>query len=322
MKLISIVVPVFNEEANIQHFYEAVRDVMATLDYDYEIIFVDDGSKDRSREILHELERSDVRVQPIFLARNFGHQLALTCGLDFADGDAVITMDGDMQHPPEMIPTLIKEWEAGFEVVQTIRVTTEGVSVLKKATSALYYKMLNLISTVPVQPGGSDFRLMDKIVVKAFRRCREHARFIRGMIGAMGYRQKKIEFVAPPRFAGKSKFSIKKMFRLAVDGILAFSTVPLKFSFYAGILSSIVSVVLFMHVLYEKYIENDAVAGWATILTCLLFFGGMQLLVLGVLGEYVGRIFEETKGRPLYLIARGKPKDEENDGPSAVGGRI
>lgn len=321
MQLISIVVPVYNEEVNIRHFYEAIVTVMEPLPYTFELIFVDDGSTDSSREILHALEREDERVQPIFLARNSGHQLALTCGLDYADGDAVIMMDGDMQHPPEMIPTLLAEWENGYEVVQTIRKTTEGVSFIKKATSNLYYKLLNMISTVPIQPGGSDFRLMDGVVVRAFRRYREHARFIRGMVGAMGYRQKKIEFVAPPRFAGVSKFSPRKMLHFALDGILAYSTLPLRFALYGGVLCGFVSFCLFLHVLFVKYIENDAVPGWATILGCILFFGGFQLIILGIMGEYIGRIFEETKGRPLYLIARGKPKDEANGGPSAVGAR-
>ena len=320
MKLVSIVVPVYNEEANLRHFYEAVCETMAPLKEDtFELVFVDDGSKDESRAILRELEKQDERVQPIFLARNSGHQLALTCGLDYAEGDAVITMDGDMQHPPEMIPTLIQAWEEGYEVVQTVRVTTEGVSFLKKGTSALYYKILNMISSVPIQPGGSDFRLMDRIVVRAFRRYREHARFIRGLIASMGFRQTKIEFVAPPRFAGVSKFSPRKMIHFAIDGILAFSTLPLRFGLYAGVLSGFVSFCLFLHVLFVKYVENDAVPGWATILACILFFGSVQLFILGILGEYIGRIFEETKGRPLYLIARGKPKDEENGGPSAVG---
>lgn len=319
MKLISIVVPVYNEEANLQHFYEAISEVMETLSYDFELVFVDDGSQDKSREILHELEQKDSRVQPIFLARNSGHQLALTCGLDYAEGDAVITMDGDMQHPPEMLPRLIKEWEKGFEVVQTIRRTTEGVSFIKTGTSALYYKLLNMVSRVPIQPGGSDFRLMDRIVVLAFRRYREHARFIRGLIGSMGYRQTKVEFVAPPRFAGVSKFSPRKMMHFALDGILAFSTLPLRFALYAGFLSGVISFFLFIHVLFVKYIEEDAVPGWATILGCILFFGGVQLIILGIMGEYIGRIFEETKGRPLYLMARGKPVDEATGGPSAVG---
>lgn len=313
MKLISIVVPVYNEEDNIRHFYECVVKTMEKLPYEFELIYVDDGSKDRSREILHELEQKDKRVQPIFLAHNSGHQLALTCGLDHADGDAVVTMDGDMQHPPEMIPELIAKWEEGFEVVQTIRVSTEGVSFLKRLTSDYYYKVLNMLSKVHIQPGGSDFRLMDKIVVRAFRRYREHARFIRGMIGSMGFRQTTIEFVAPPRFAGVSKFSPRKMLNFALDGIMAFSTVPLRFALYAGIFCGIISVCLLCHVLFIKLMTNDAVPGWATITGCVLFFGGIQLFILGIIGEYIGRIFEEVKARPLYLMARGKPKDEEEN---------
>ena len=311
MKLVSIVVPVYNEEENIRHFYGAVCENMAGLDYDFELIFVDDGSKDRSRAILRELEKEDSRVQPIFLARNFGHQLALTCGLDHADGDAVVTMDGDMQHPPELIPVLLEKWEAGYEVVQTIRQTTEGVSALKKLTSYYYYKLLNMLSSVHIQEGGSDFRLMDRMVVLAFRRYREHARFIRGMVGAMGYRQIQLEFVAPKRFAGVSKFSPRNMMNFALDGILAYSTLPLRFGLYGGLLCGLLSMALFIHVLFTKYIANDAVPGWATITGCVLFFGGVQLAILGIIGEYIGRIFEEVKNRPLYLIAKGKPKDEE-----------
>jgi dolichol-phosphate mannosyltransferase len=170
-----------------------------------------------------------------------------------------------------------------------------------------------MVSTVPIQPGGSDFRLMDRIVVEAFRKYREHARFIRGLIVAMGFKQTKLEFVAPPRFAGVSKFSFRKMLHLAVDGILAFSTVPLRIGLYAGVLSGIISFFLFLHVLFVKYVENDAVPGWATILACVLFFGGVQLFILGIMGEYIGRIFEETKGRPLYLIAKDKPKNEKKE---------
>lgn len=310
MKIISIVVPVFNEEENIEHFYDSICKVMEPLAYDFELVFVDDGSKDRSREILRSLEQQDQRVQSIFLAKNSGHQLALTCGLDHAEGDAVITMDGDMQHPPELIPVLIEKWEQGYEVVQTIRKSTEGVSVMKRMTSYYYYKVLNRLSNVHIQEGGSDFRLMDKVVVKAFRRYREHARFIRGMIGAMGFRQTQIEFVAPKRFAGVSKFSPKKMLRLAIDGVMAYSILPLRLGLYIGTLCGILSVLLIIHVLVSKFILNDAVAGWATITACILFFGGMQLMVLGILGEYIGRVFEEVKNRPLYLIARGKPKDE------------
>ena len=312
MKTISIVVPVFNEEDNIEHFYESVCKVMESLPYDFELIYVDDGSKDRSREILRSLEKQDERVQSIFLARNSGHQLALTCGLDNADGDAVITMDGDMQHPPELIPVLLEKWEQGYEVVQTIRKTTEGVSAMKKLTSYYYYKLLNKLSNVHIQAGGSDFRLMDRVVVKAFRRYREHARFIRGMIGAMGFRQVQIEFVAPKRFAGVSKFSPRKMLNFAIDGVLAYSNLPLRLGLYIGTISGLISLLMILHVFVSKYVLNDAVAGWATLTACVLFFGGMQMIVLGILGEYLGRVFEEVKHRPLYLIARGKPKDEKD----------
>ena len=310
MKIISIVVPVFNEEDNIQHFYESICQNMEPLPYEFELIFVDDGSKDRSREILRELEKKDSRIQSIFLAKNYGHQLALTCGLDHAEGDAVITMDGDMQHPPELLPVLLEQWENGYEVVQTIRKTTEGVSAMKKLTSYYYYKVLNKLSDVHIQEGGSDFRLMDRVVVKAFRRYREHARFIRGMIGDMGFKQTRIEFVAPKRFAGVSKFSPKKMLNFAIDGVLAYSIMPLRLGLYIGFLCAVVSILIICHVLVSKFIFDDAVAGWTTTMACILFFGGMQRMVLGIIGEYLGRVFEEVKKRPLYLIARGKPKEE------------
>ena len=310
MKIISIVVPVFNEEDNIQHFYESICQNMEPLPYEFELIFVDDGSKDRSREILRELEKKDSRIQSIFLAKNYGHQLALTCGLDYAEGDAVITMDGDMQHPPELLPVLLEQWENGYEVVQTIRKTTEGVSAMKKLTSYYYYKVLNKLSVVHIQEGGSDFRLMDRVVVKAFRRYREHARFIRGMIGDMGFKQTRIEFVAPKRFAGVSKFSPKKMLNFAIDGVLAYSIMPLRLGLYIGFLCAVVSILIICHVLVSKFIFDDAVAGWTTTMACILFFGGMQMMVLGIIGEYLGRVFEEVKKRPLYLIARGKPKEE------------
>lgn len=310
MKLISIVVPVYNEEDNIQHFYEAIREVMEKTSYDFELVFVDDGSKDRSREILREMEEQDSRVQSIFLARNYGHQLALTCGLDHADGEAVIMMDGDMQHPPEFIPVLLKHWEEGYQVVQTIRKSTEGVSAFKKITSAAYYKVLNSLSEVHIQEGGADFRLMDRRVVLAFRRYREHGRFIRGMIGSMGYKQIKVEFVAPPRFAGVSKFSPKKMLHLAIDGILAYSTLPLRFGLYMGAASLCLSILMIVWVLVDKLFFQDTVAGWATITAFILLFGGMQLMVMGVIGEYIGHITEEVKNRPLYLVSKEKPKDE------------
>ena len=297
---ISIVVPVYNEEENIEHFCAEVGEVMKTLPYAYEIIFVDDGSVDKSREILSRLENEVDTIRAIFLARNYGHQIALTCGLDNADGDAVITMDGDMQHPPNLIPTLIEKWREGFDVVQTVRVATEGVSTFKRLTSTLYYKVLNFLSDVPIVEGGSDFRLMDKQVVEAFRQYHEHDKFIRGLIASIGFKQTTIKFTAPKRFAGVSKFSLRKMLHLALDGIVAYSTVPLRMSFYFGLLCGLFSIILALHVLYETFIGN-VVAGWATITIAVSFFGGMQLVFLGIVGEYIARIFREVKNRPIYF---------------------
>ncbi|WP_312520503.1 glycosyltransferase family 2 protein [Anaerospora sp.] len=300
--LISIVVPVFNEEDNIDNFYREVVKNMQDLAYTFEIIFVDDGSRDATPLILDRLANCDNRVRALVLARNFGHQIALTCGLDHADGDAVITMDGDMQHPPSMLPLLIKQWEEGYEVVQTIRTSTEGVSWFKKLTSRLYYKLINSVSNVHINEGGSDFRLLDKTVVTSFRRFRERARFIRGMISAIGYKQILIEFTAPPRYAGTTKFSLKGMLHFALDGITAYSKLPLRIAFYIGVLCALGSFILALHVLYIKVFTQQAAPGWATITASILMLGGLQLAGLGVIGEYVGRIFEEVKQRPLYWL--------------------
>lgn len=314
MKRISIVVPVFNEEENIEHFYRAVCKAMEGCDYAFEIVFVDDGSRDASAWILDRIAAADARVRPLYLARNFGHQVALSCGLDHADGDAVVTMDGDMQHPPALLPELLKKWEEGYEVVQTIRKTTEGVSLLKNWTSSLFYRLMNRLSKVKIQEGGSDFRLLDRCVVESFRLYKERARFIRGMIGAIGYRQAQVSFVAPKRFAGTSKFSVGKMLHFALDGITAYSKLPLRFAFYLGLAAGLGSMAVTSHVLYIKYFTDEAVPGWATITASILLLGGLQLVGIGIIGEYVGRIFEEVKQRPLYLLRRGpgmRRKEEE-----------
>lgn len=311
MALLSVVVPIFNEEENVELFYQEVCRHLEPLPHQFELIFVDDGSKDRTPYLLDQLTQQDARVRALLLARNFGHQVALTCGLDHAEGDAVITMDGDMQHPPEMLPLLIKHWEDGYEVVQTIRKTTEGVSWAKNFTSSLFYKLMNAMSKVRIQEGGSDFRLLDKKVVATFRRFKERARFIRGMVGAIGYRQILVEFVAPKRHAGVSKFSVKKMLHFALDGITAYSKLPLRFAFYIGLIFSFISFGIALHVIYIKLFTEEAVPGWATTSATLSLLGGFQLLGLGVIGEYVGRIFEEVKQRPLYWLRAELKKNDE-----------
>lgn len=302
MKKISFVVPVFNEEENIHEFHRRLTQVMAPLPYDYEILFIDDGSRDRTSLLIRELAEKDPHVQGYVFARNFGHQLALTCGLDQSTGDAMISMDGDLQHPPEMVPDLLKKWEEGYEIVQTVRKSTEDATWFKSITSRLYYKLINSMSEVRITPGGSDFRLMDRKAVDALNRFRERARFIRGMVNNLGFRYTTLEFVAPPRFAGHSKFSLRKMLRFALDGITAFSRVPLRLALYVGCIAGLGSILLIGHVIYVKYIVQDAVPGWTTLAAAEFFLGGVELIGIGIVGEYVGRIFDEVKQRPLYII--------------------
>ena len=304
MKKVSIVVPVFNEEDNLHEFYKQATTVMQKEKYEYNLIFVDDGSRDSSALILSELSKQDAHVEAYLLSRNYGHQMALTCGLDHADGDAVITMDGDLQHPPELIPQLLRLWEQGNEIVLTKRMATEDAGFFKNITSSLYYKLINTLSNVEITPGGSDFRLMDRIAVDAFKQYRERARFIRGLVNTLGFKVAVLEFVAPPRFAGHSKFNLKKMLHFALDGITAFSNLTLRWSLYVGLLCGLCSILLLGHVFFVKFVTNDAVPGWATTTVCVLFLGGIQLVGIGILGEYIGRIFEEIKHRPLYLVAR------------------
>lgn len=305
MKKISIVVPVFNEQENIEVFYQEIRTYMDPLHYTYEMIFVDDGSTDDTVQIIERLASQDERVKALLLARNFGHQIALTCGMEHAEADAVITMDGDMQHPPKLLPTLIERWEEGNEVVQTVRVDTVGISAFKRTSSRMFYRILNLLSNTHITEGGSDFRLLDRRVVETFRSFKEKARFIRGIIGDIGYRQTQVEFVAPQRFAGQSKFSFGKMLRFALDGITSYSKFPLRLALYLGVCFGGLSLVLTLDVLYIKLFTNDAVPGWATTAVSVLTLGGVQLIGLGIIGEYVGRIFEEVKHRPLYWLRGG-----------------
>lgn len=312
--LVSIVVPVFNEEENIEVFYDAVTAVMEKeTKYEYELIFVDDGSSDSTETMLHKLSDRDPHVRGLILARNFGHQIALTCGMEMAEGDAVITMDGDMQHPPSMIPQLLALWEDGYDVVQTVRDSTEEVSQFKKRTSAFYYKMMRVIANVPIVAGGSDFRLITRPVADTLARFHEKGRFIRGIVGGIGYRQTTLHFVAPPRHAGTSKYSLMKMARFAIDGVMGFSRVPLRLALWLGIFMGIFSILMILHIFYVYFFTEQAVSGWATIATAEFLLGGLTLFVIGILGEYIGRIFDEVKDRPLYWTRKEyghKPKNK------------
>lgn len=300
--MISIVTPVYNEEGNVVFFHDEVTKVMKEMGIDYEIIYVNDGSKDKTDILIHQLAANDPHVRALTFARNFGHQIAITCGMDFAKGDAVITMDGDMQHPPALIPKLIEKWQEGYDIVQTVRTATEDAGFIKKLTSSGYYAVINSISTSKVVPGGSDFRLMDRKALDAFLQFREHARFIRGIVGGLGFKQATIEFEAPARHAGVSKFSMKKMLHFAMDGIITNSTLPLRMAFYMGLFAALIGIVVILHVLY-CVITDQAVPGWATMTILTTVFGSMNLMCLGIIGEYISRISEETRNRPLYWLA-------------------
>ena len=309
--MISIVTPVYNEEDNVVFFHDEVTKVMEGLGMDYELIYVNDGSRDKTDLLIHQLAAHDPHGRALTLARNFGHQSAITCGMDFARGDAVITMDGDMQHPPALIPKLIEKWQEGYDVVQTIRTATEDAGFVKKLTSSGYYAVINSISTTPVVPGGSDFRLMDRKALDAFLKFREHSRFIRGIVGGLGFKQTSIEFTAPARHAGVSKFSMKKMVHFAMDGIITNSTVPLRMAFYIGLLAGFAGFLVILHVLW-CVLMGEAVPGWATMTILISIFGGLNLMCLGIIGEYLGHVFEETRNRPLYWLSDDTADHEGN----------
>lgn len=309
--MISIVTPVYNEEGNVVFFHDEVTKVMKETGLDYEVIYVNDGSRDRTDALIHELAEHDPHVRALTFARNFGHQIAITCGMDFAAGDAVITMDGDLQHPPALIPKLIEKWQEGYNIVQAVRLATEDAGPVKKVTSKGYYKLINAISTTPIIPGGSDFRLMDRKALNVFLRFREHSRFIRGIVGGLGFRQATVKYTAPARHSGVSKFSLKKMMSLALDGVITNSTLPLRLSLYIGFLAGLAGILVVIHVLY-CVIMGLAVPGWATMTILVSLFGSLNLMCLGILGEYLGHIYEEAKNRPLYWLSDDTANRKDN----------
>lgn len=302
-RLISIVAPVYNEEEVIKHFYERLVSVFATLNYNYEIIFVDDGSTDNTINILQKIAEGNKNVKVIIFSRNFGHMIALSAGLDCASGDAVITMDSDLQHPPELIPSLLKKWEEGAEVVNTIRKESRDMGVFKKISAKFFYWLMNRITKIDFQSNSADFRLLDRTVVEAIKVMKEHFRFLRGLISWVGYKQEFIPYQADLRFSGKSKYSLGRMLSFAIDGITSFSSFPLKAATYFGLIIAFFS---FLYILYATYLKlsNQSVPGWASVLVAVLFMGGVQLIFLGIIGEYLARVYEETKGRPLYIIKK------------------
>ena len=317
---ISFVFPIFNEEGNIVLLHQTVSDILRDLDYSAELIYVNDGSSDRSLDLLLQLQQEDERILVLDFARNYGHQIAVTAGLDVATGDAVIIMDSDLQDPPAVSLELIAKWEQGWDVVYAQRRTRKD-TIFKRATAALFYKMLARMADVDIPPNTGDFRLLDRQVVDEVKKYREQDRFIRGMVSFVGFRQTAVPFDRDDRHLGESGYPLAKMMKLAGDGIFGFSTYPLRVIARVGFLASAASVLGIFYVLFVKIFRPDvAVAGWAFIVISVLLMGGLQLIMLGVLGQYVGRIYRQVQNRPLYAVrsSYGHPKDTRGDSAPAV----
>lgn len=302
--LVSLVVPIWNEEEVIPELYNRVVHVMGQANVRWELICVNDGSSDRSLEMLLDLRASDERVKILDFSRNFGHQIAITAGTDFADGDAVIVMDADLQDPPEVVLQMIEHWRAGYEVVYAVRTSRQGETRFKLWTATLFYRLLRQIAEVDIPLDAGDFRLMDRRVVLAMRRLREQHRFMRGLTSWVGFKQIAVEYARAERFAGETKYPLRKMVRLANNAITSFSYLPLRLSTYFGFLLAFVSLLGIVVTIVLRLSGIHALEGQATTLVSVLLLGGIQLIFLGIMGEYLGRIYDEVKGRPLYLISR------------------
>lgn len=301
--VLSIVLPVFNEALTLPELYRRVTTVLNTLHEPYEMIFVNDGSADQSLETLTALAGDDPRVKIVNFSRNFGHQLAITAGLDYSRGQAVIVMDADLQDPPEVLPLLYHQWRAGYDVVYAVRTEHLGESVFKRGTAALFYRLLTRVVKIDIPANVGDFRLMSRRAVEALSRLRERQRFVRGLASWIGFRQTAVTFVREGRYAGETKYPLRKMLRFALDGLASFSLLPLQLATYLGLSAAAGSLVYLMYAVGLKVFTERSIPGWASLIVAILFVGGVQLLTLGIIGEYIGRIYEEVKQRPLYIVA-------------------
>jgi glycosyltransferase involved in cell wall biosynthesis len=298
----SIVIPVHDEQECLPELITRLRDLMSELDGPAEIVLVDDGSRDDSYRLIADVCRTDARFHAIQLSRNFGHQLAITAGLDFASGDAVVVMDADLQDPPEVVLEMAARWREGCDVVHAVREHREGESAFKTATASWFYRLLARIGDVQVPGNAGDFRLVDRKAVDAFRLMRERNRYVRGMFGWVGFRQCTVTYTRLPRYAGRTKYPLRKMIKFAFDGIVSFSSAPLRLALRFGFLLSALSIAAAMGAIILKLAGAWEVPGWTSVIFAVTFLGGVQLLTIGVMGEYVSRIHDEVRGRPLYLV--------------------
>jgi glycosyltransferase involved in cell wall biosynthesis len=312
---LSVIVPMYNEEEVIPETYARLSKILNSMKENYEIIFINDGSRDKTRIMLSELCKKDYRVKLIDFARNFGHQVAITAGIDYAAGDCMVIIDGDLQDPPELIPEMVKIWRKGYDVVYGKRKSRSGETFFKKFTAKIFYRVLDKLTDMNIPLDTGDFRLIDRKVAEALKQLPERNRYVRGLVSWVGFKQTAIEFERSERFAGETKYPFKKMIKLALDGIMSFSYKPLKTASWLGAIISFVSFLYLLWVLIQKiFFPQWSLAGWTSLIAVSLFFNGIVLLMLGIIGEYVGRIYDEAKGRPLYIISELKNM-EDRKGP-------
>jgi dolichol-phosphate mannosyltransferase len=305
----SIIAPIYNEKENLPELYRRVSEVMKSTRKTWELVLVDDGSSDGSTDMIRELAKKDKHVRPVIFARNFGHQIAITAGWDYARGDAVVIIDADLQDPPELILEMAKKWQEGYEVVYAVRAEREGESWFKLWTASLFYRIIYRITDVKIPLDTGDFRLMDRKVVNVLKSMRERHRFPRGMSAWVGFKQIGVDYKRAARVAGETKYPFRKMFRLAINAVTSFSYFPLQVATFVGFISAGVAAVAIPVVIYMRINGSLAFEGQATTLIAVLFLGGVQLISLGILGEYIGRLYDEAKGRPLYIV-REAPEDK------------
>ncbi len=313
MKKISIVVPMYYEEEVAKECYSRLKGILEKIEnYNYEIIFINDGSKDKTLPILMEIAEKDKNVKVISFARNFGHQCAVTAGLQYVTGDAIVIIDADLQDPPELIPDMLKLWEDGNDVIYGKRKSREGESKFKLLTASMFYKTLNALSDVEIPKDTGDFRLVDRKVVDVINSLPEHNKFLRGLFSWVGFKQTPFEYERKERFAGKTKYPLKKMLKLAQDGIFSFSTKPLRIVGTMGIISIAISIIILIYAILSYIFNwNNLTAGWTSLMVTMTFLSGMILISLWMIGEYIGRIYDETKRRPQYIIEKTYNIDEK-----------
>ena len=304
---LAVVVAAYNEEAALPALHARLRAVLDGLALEARVLYVDDGSRDGTWATMRHLAAGDARVELLRLSRNFGKELALTAGLDRADADVVIVLDADGQDPPELIPAFVAKWREGFDVVYGTRTARDGESWLKRATAAAFYRVMNRLSDTPLPADTGDFRLMSRRAVDALRGLRERQRFMKGLFAWIGFPQAAIPYQRQPRLAGRSKFNYWKLWNFALDGITGFSTVPLRAATYIGLLAALVAFAYGAWIVAKTLLWGDPVQGWPTLMTVVLFLGGVQLVALGVIGEYLGRLYLEVKQRPLYVVSEHRP---------------